>query len=54
MEAKKEILEALRKLGYKVGAEVISLSPIDKSRVVVFIKGKQFGIYDLDRRTFVD
>ena len=49
--AQEQIIKALKALGVHGR---VRLDRIDSSRVVVFLNRRIFGIYDLDRRTFVD
>lgn len=53
-EIKQEITKALKNLGYKKAEELLIITEIDGTRVIVLVNGKRFGIYDLIRHTFVD
>ncbi len=49
----KTIRTALINLGYPKGAKVrIYIQPLD--RCAVFVNNRHFGIFDLNRSTFVD
>lgn len=47
------IKTALQELGYKAGTE-FTLSTIRQSRVIVYVENEPFGIWDFEKRTFVD
>lgn len=47
------IRNALIELGYKVNT-AITISAVLLSRAVVYIAGEPFGIWDFEKRTFVD
>jgi len=53
-----EIREALRQLGYAVGFEMEGpepdIAPIGRDRYRVGLNGEYFGIWDSNKRTFVD
>jgi len=51
MKRVKEIKKALKYLGVKGSVRIEDVS-ID--RIKVFVNGEYFGIYDTQRRTFVD
>lgn len=51
MTIKEQVTEAVRKLGYYGEVQIATLTI---GRVIVWVDNKRIGIYDIDRRTFVD
>lgn len=49
-----EIRNAIKKLGYKKESDVLLIKSIDEYRHEVYINSKYFGIWDSERKTFVD
>ncbi len=47
-----EIIKSLKKLGIKIFDKVVTEEKAGRS--VVYIGGEYFGIYDHERKTFVD
>ena len=47
----KEIMKALRKLGHN---GIVKTKWISKDRFAVYVDGEYFGIWDSNRKTFVD
>lgn len=47
----KEALEQLKVHGH---VRIEEIAPRDTSRVTVYVNDEYFGVYDIDRRTFVD
>lgn len=50
----KEILSGLISLGYSPDPSTIIRENCGYRRERIFLNGKEIGIYDLDRHTFVD
>lgn len=51
MSIRKEIIRAVRKLGYKGEVEIAIAA---YHRLIVWVDDVRLGIYDLDKHTFVD
>lgn len=49
-----EIRNAIKKLGYTKESDVLLIKSIDEYRHEVYINSKYFGIWDSERKTFVD
>ena len=46
-----EVIEALAKLGVRGN---FAAKPITEDRIAIYIDGKYFGVWDTNRKTFVD
>lgn len=47
------MIESIIKKNFRITGK-ITMKAIDEVRYIVYIDGKYFGIYDLNRKTFVD
>ena len=51
-DLKEEIKKAIESFGYK--NFTLKIHNFYYNRYLVFVNGERFGIYDADRRTFID
>lgn len=49
-----EIRNAIKKLGYTKESDMLLIKSIDEHRHEVYMNNKYFGIWDSERKTFVD
>lgn len=49
-----EIRNAVKKLGYTKESDMLLIKSIDEHRHEVYMNSKYFGIWDSERKTFVD
>lgn len=49
-----EIRNAIKKLGYTKESDMLLIKSIDEHRHEVYMNSKYFGIWDSERKTFVD
>ncbi len=54
VETEKVLTKALESLGYSTEKDDVSVAPGSYQRLVVFLNGKYFGVWDMSRNTFVD
>ncbi len=54
VETEKVLTKALESLGYSTEKDTVAVTPGTYQRLVVFLNGKYFGIWDTSRNTFVD
>lgn len=48
------VKEALDKLGVHGRVRIEEIAPRDTSRLTVYVNDEYYGVYDIDRQTFVD
>lgn len=53
-EINAEIRNAIKKLGYTKESDMLLIKSIDEHRHEVYMNSKYFGIWDSERKTFVD